>query len=597
MTLATPVEVRSPGAPPREAAARRRALPWVVFALLALVPPLWTGWHVGSNAVDVPFWDAWQFVDTIALDHEEGVPLEQLWLSHNGHRILLPRLVMLGLARLSDWDVRWEQAASLGFALGCLGLLALCIRRSFRGLAPGWSPWLVLVASVLTFSLSQWENWVWGWQVQILMAAFFGALLAWLAARSRGRRRDAALMLGAATGGALCFASGLALFGVVALALLLGPRPLERRERLIQLAAVVAVSAAAAWLFVPEEHVFENLPAARGAWRQPIDLTIFVLAFLGSALTRASVEQAVLEGAFGVGALALVGGSLWLRAPALRKPLLPWLLLAAWAVGSALITGLGRVGYGYAQAIVPRYATFATPLWIALACVAGLGLAWTLRAPAAPGRIRRVALASATAAALGTAAAFLLVEINQQGLDMVREHGLKLAHGRALLRMQAAPPPRSLGILFHDGHVRERAMVLRDLGLSLYDEPAPRIDLGRFERVQTERVSGAVDIVRKDTVYSGCLIVEGWAMDPFTREAAEAVLVTVGGQVVGRTTSGIPREDVREGLGLAPSFRPGWSLHLKAVPPRWLGSELEAYALLPGGRIVPLGGLEVLALE
>jgi hypothetical protein len=41
-------------------------------------------------------------------------------------------------------------------------------------------PWLVLVASILLFSLSQWENWICGWQLQIFMLVVAVALAAWL---------------------------------------------------------------------------------------------------------------------------------------------------------------------------------------------------------------------------------------------------------------------------------------------------------------------------------------------------------------------------------------------------------------------------------
>ena len=47
-------------------------------------------------AVDVPFWDQWELVPQISRMYAGTLRFADLYLQHNEHRILVPRLVMLG---------------------------------------------------------------------------------------------------------------------------------------------------------------------------------------------------------------------------------------------------------------------------------------------------------------------------------------------------------------------------------------------------------------------------------------------------------------------------------------------------------------------
>jgi hypothetical protein len=46
--------------------------------------------------------------------------------------------------------------------------------------------------------------------------------------------------------------------------------------------------------------------------------------------------------------------------------LLPYLGLSLYSLGSALVTGIGRVNFGSNEALASRYCTMATPLWVSL---------------------------------------------------------------------------------------------------------------------------------------------------------------------------------------------------------------------------------------
>src|SRR5438128_414906 len=72
-----------------------------------------------------------------------------LWAQHNEHRLLLPNLVMLALAQLTQWDTRATIVASFVVSLATLGVLGLIIRSTLGRSAPAIAGWVFLGVSLM----------------------------------------------------------------------------------------------------------------------------------------------------------------------------------------------------------------------------------------------------------------------------------------------------------------------------------------------------------------------------------------------------------------------------------------------------------------
>jgi hypothetical protein len=157
-----------------------RVLLRLAVLLLALLPPLILVLNVAEYHVDVPFWDQWNFVPLLGQSYEKGVTLADLWGQHNEHRLLFPRLIMLGLARASKYNINFELVVIILLAAATFALFWYQFFRTAGALGYSGFPWAVPVISLLVFTLGQAENWLWGWQIQIflnVLAAVAGFVL------------------------------------------------------------------------------------------------------------------------------------------------------------------------------------------------------------------------------------------------------------------------------------------------------------------------------------------------------------------------------------------------------------------------------------
>lgn len=166
----------------------RRALPvwaaWLVMLAAALL-------FVRAYGSNVPSWDDWDMVPT--LTRAQPVTVEWLWSQHNEHRVPLPRLLFLGLNRLTTVDFRVTMYADV-FAVGLLAAAFAWTAAQVRGRA---SP-ADLFFPVVLLELGQAANLLWGWQLEFFVSAVLAgtALVAIAGSGTTLSHRRAAIVAG-----------------------------------------------------------------------------------------------------------------------------------------------------------------------------------------------------------------------------------------------------------------------------------------------------------------------------------------------------------------------------------------------------------------
>ena len=144
--------------PRRAGALPATALVWLVWAV-AVASILVS---IARNGRNIPFEEDWLMVAPMT-GHEPDVP-RWLWSQNSEHRLPLPRLVNLALLRATG-DFRATMVfdtLALAAVAAAMILVARSLRNGRTSLTDAFFPLLLL-------QLGNWDNLVWGWQIQFVL--------------------------------------------------------------------------------------------------------------------------------------------------------------------------------------------------------------------------------------------------------------------------------------------------------------------------------------------------------------------------------------------------------------------------------------------
>jgi hypothetical protein len=349
---------------------------------------------VGRYAAKLPVFDEFCHLEILLGDRSYW--LRGLFWQHNEHRLPLPRAVYFVLMKATGFDFK----APCYFNAGCLTSATLALLVALRR-ARGHFVYADAFVPLVVMSAGQWENLLWGFQVQfILSTALVLAFLA-LAIDPRFPTSPTRVGLAGAIGVLLplCGANGVAFGPAVALFLgwlgVLGWRRREaRRPAVVALVGAVIVVVLVTAYFLTLTKAEHHPPAAPLAALKGV-VEMFALT-AGPFGRLAEGPTPIGWPVFGIVVLAILLPTAALILPRFRDPRrrVQGAALAAVALGCcglAVGVGYGRAGLGAVLA-VNRYVTLMLPLAVAVY------LAWALLAPRGVGRLGTTALLVAAAA-------------------------------------------------------------------------------------------------------------------------------------------------------------------------------------------------------
>ena len=144
-------------------------------AVLGFALPLcayfWLINHYGANLL---WHDQWDDINLISHSYSHTLSLNTLWAQHNENRIFFPNLIVLILARTSQFNVLLEEYLGGLMLVFATGLLIVAHRRR----SPS-TPWIYYCPiAFIMLSFVQYPNALWGFQMAwyLVIAAFALAL-------------------------------------------------------------------------------------------------------------------------------------------------------------------------------------------------------------------------------------------------------------------------------------------------------------------------------------------------------------------------------------------------------------------------------------
>lgn len=330
--------------------------------------------------VDVPRWDIWETVALIEQAFTGEFALASLWSAHNEHRPLTGRLVVMGTALWAHWNHWWELAALLAMPLLQLLLMASFAARPLPG-GRRVHPVALVASAIVLCSLTQWENWLRGYHVHILVGAVAPIAALLVLAQWRATWVNTALAAALALLGEWSFGTGLVAWplGAVVIAM--------RRDAgwQVRLGAWLVVSGVAIALYFPglppragrEASMVGQLLSLRGVVRLAAGVLVPIampVAYLPDAFAGpVSPTQVLVVGLAGAAvalASVLVVRAWWRDGLRDRSWLFPAALIA-FGLAACLLAALGRVSMGLYAMTASRYLVFSAAFWVGLLCLLG----------------------------------------------------------------------------------------------------------------------------------------------------------------------------------------------------------------------------------
>jgi hypothetical protein len=241
--------------------------------------------------------------------------------------------------------------------------------------------WALAACSLVAFSASQYENFLWGWQLGLLLGllASLGAILLLANGPFEWGKFVGAVMLGIVA--TYSFANGV-LVWVIGLGLLcvIPPKnsPVATRATLSLSANRVAIgiwsfaAVACMALYLWDYQKPAHHPQLTSIFGRPIVFISYVLKYIGSTCAQYG-EGGVLPDriwalVLGIAGLAVMGWAGWKIA---RKSdsylaLAPYFAMCAYSLGTAVMAAIARGGFGPGQALCSRYCSMTGPLWFSI---------------------------------------------------------------------------------------------------------------------------------------------------------------------------------------------------------------------------------------
>jgi hypothetical protein len=284
-----------------------------------------------------------------------------LWAQQNEHRILFPKAAEIGLGILTHWNIKAEIVTSIAVAVLGFTAIFLIIRRT--KIPEPARLLLLFMASLWFFSPVQWENWLWGWQLEwfMCMAAVLWAFY-FLGIAKPEDRISHPLILAALAAVFATYSLGSGMIIWIAGALVLWLRGARMRQYFFW--GAVAICSIAVY-YIGYKSPVGHTPFTLFL-HKPIDFMEAYLVYIGRPVSAEAIGAALV----GVMVLILFGIALYLfHRHQLIKQYAVWIGVIFYAMFAGFVTIAGRLGFGVSIGLSSRYTAFTVVLMIAVTCL------------------------------------------------------------------------------------------------------------------------------------------------------------------------------------------------------------------------------------
>jgi len=331
-----------------------------VCLLISAIPLAILIYMLVVYSVDIPFWDEWELTHFLDASFKGVLTFGNLWAQHNEHRILFPKIILLVIARLTGWNIYYEEGFNVLVGMGIFSVLAAQIIKTSKTIKRPGLVWAIPIVSLIVFSLAQDFNYIYGWQVSLLLGTLTS--IACIVQLSnpvfKWWRFISAILI--CLVGTYSFAGAIVCWPIGA-GLLLMSRERDKRRLSLAIWLAVGIVAIAAYMHGYQRPI--GSPPLLSGIAHPLAFLNYFFTYLGAIAGYTEVSAAI-TGLLCLAAIPLLIRHIVKQRFAVMGDMLPYIGIALYSLMNGMITAMGRVGFGNAQALSARYITISFPLWV-----------------------------------------------------------------------------------------------------------------------------------------------------------------------------------------------------------------------------------------
>lgn len=303
----------------------------------------------------MPYRDSWDIVPLLQKLNNGTLGFTDLWAQHNEHRILFPNIVLLVLAKITHWYTPADIAASVIIgALGFLLIVDLMKRSSNMNKKLLYLCSILFVSSAWYFSPIQWENWLWGWQLEWFMCITSAIASLYFIFRfsEKQKKRFFILALISSTITMYSLGSG-SIIWLVGLGSLIALRNIDRKY----MYTWVATALLEIFFYYRSYVKPSDSPSLKDGLEKPVFLLHYFLTALGRPFT-ANQKIALIAGVIlFIFLIILIFTSMKMH-KSNKNILIVWYGIIAYGVLGLAATSFSRLGFGIGTAMNSKYTAF-----------------------------------------------------------------------------------------------------------------------------------------------------------------------------------------------------------------------------------------------
>ncbi|MDJ1420374.1 MAG: hypothetical protein M5U10_00515 [Candidatus Methanoperedens sp.] len=526
----------------------------ILVLSLIILPSILGLIYIKLFGVNIVFWDQWAIVPLIKKLYTGALTLDDLFAQHNEHRIFFPRITMLALAHITQYNTIAEMYFSWIIVFITLFLILKMYIQDFGSSISVMIKFIPI--AWLIFNFRQFENILWGWQISAYLSILGFVAAVYMLDKSEKINNWFIMAIFSGIISTFSFFNGLFVWPVGLVFIIL-----SKINNKISIIIVWTISGILIWSayfynwIKPSHH-----PSLFFAVEHLISSITYLIVNIGAPL---AFEQ---RHAFGTGiilSIFIIISLIFTIRNRYTAENAKWICFILFSFLSSAALTIGRSGFGVEQGLSSRYVTFT------LLGVIGVYLII----------LHLYSKSQKCSVLYGMILSIILVGITVGYVDGVKEGG-NILEGRKLMVNNLIDyewtAAENLKMLYpNEDILRERAKILEEYKLNVFTSAQIIPEWQLLKRIQGGIMAidyvgkklyvQEINVVNMDKNIEQFVEIRGWAADDLTKDGEIKTFLVFRGdsEEIVIPTKKTHRPDVASYFGVKSYEQSGWSAILR----------------------------------